>query len=271
MDPKICIREKVTISTVYSTGSTCDESNASGQKVVKVAATAGIFSTGDRVILGRGTARGEEGIINTIQAGESITLVANLAYNHTIDVETDLTAEAALGQKILAVTSATGLLPGETVVIEKGLAGEESGVIASILVNNVTLVANLTKTHAIAAKVNQTGISGIVEKCMASLSSALYKAHYKYMAISLPADWVTAKITFAGCDDPDGTFNQIVVSSNVGEVTIPTVAASKFIALDGECLEAMVAIPYIKLRSGTLGTPVDQGAADKTITIVLKR
>jgi hypothetical protein len=106
---------------------------------------------------------------------------------------------------------------------------------------------------------------------MASLSTVLTKKHYKEMAIFLPSNWVTAAITFVGCDTPDGTFNQIVNADDVGETTIASVAASKVISLNGEIRDAMAAIPYIKLRSGTLTAPVDQGSTDKVITIVLTR
>jgi len=103
-----------------------------------------------------------------------------------------------------------------------------------------------------------------------SISTALVKKHYSYMAIFLPANWTTAPITFLGCDAPDGTFNQVVSATDVSEVNIPNVVASKVIVLDTEFLEALIALPYIKLRSGTLITPVNQGV-DVTINIVLRR
>ncbi|GAG25964.1 unnamed protein product, partial [marine sediment metagenome] len=60
-----------------------------------------------------------------------------------------------------------------------------------------------------------------------SLSTALDKRYYTYMAILLPSTWTTAKITFAGSDTYNGTYNQIVCSTDVSEVEIPSVAASK--------------------------------------------
>ena len=189
---------KVSFPTVYSTGSTVDADSANGQKVLKVAAT-GTFGTGDRVIINRGGPREEQGIIDTIQAGVSITLLANLVYAHT----------------------------------------EEQ--------------------------------ADIVEICMASLSTALYKGNYQVMyAIFLPANWTTAKITFAGCITGDGTFNQIVKGTDAAELEIASVAASKVIGLDGVIEQTIEGIPYLKFRSGTLAAPVDQGAGDKEIVILLR-
>ena len=97
-------------------------------------------------------------------------------------------------------------------------------------------------------------------------STALDKSYFKYMAILLPSNWVTSEITFTGCDTEDGTYLQLVHANDVGAVTIPSVAASKAIVLNGEVLEAMVAIPFIKLVSTQAQT-----ATDKIIPIVLKR
>lgn len=198
LDPEITVKNSVTIPTVYSTGSTVDADSAAAQKVLNVAAT-GAFTAGDRVIINRGGAREEQAVIDSVQAGVSITLLTNLVYTHT-QVQAD-----------------------------------------------------------------------VVEVCMASLSTVLVKKHYKYMALFLPANWTTAAITFVGCDTVDGTFNQLVVASDIGEVTIASVAASKVIVLDGKVIEAIIAVPYIKLRSGTLVAPVDQGATVKIISYVLKR
>jgi len=77
----------VTFPDVYSVGSTVDENTAAAQKVLKVAATGNFHATdgnkGWRVIINRGGDREEEGTVDTIQAGVSITLDANLVYAHT--------------------------------------------------------------------------------------------------------------------------------------------------------------------------------------------
>ena len=103
-----------------------------------------------------------------------------------------------------------------------------------------------------------------------SISTVLDKSHYSYMAIFLPANWTTAGITFLGSEALDGTFNQVVSSTDVSEVNIPTVVASKVIVLDTEFLEALIAIPFLKIRSGTLLNPVNQ-VAGASINIILRR
>ena len=103
-----------------------------------------------------------------------------------------------------------------------------------------------------------------------SISTALVKKHYSYMAIFLPSNWTTAPITFLGCNTVNGTFNQVVSATDVAEVTIPEVAASKVIVLDTEFLESLIAIPFLKIRSGTLLTPINQ-VSNVNINIILRR
>ena len=100
----------------------------------------------------------------------------------------------------------------------------------------------------------------------ATESTVLDKRHYKFMAIFLPANWITGTITFNGCATIDGTFLPIVNADDVGAVTIASVAHSQCIVLNGEILEALVAVPFITLVAGA-----SQTTNDKVITIVLKR
>ncbi|MFA5559851.1 MAG: hypothetical protein WDA59_10465 [Methanofastidiosum sp.] len=61
---------------------TVDADSAAEQKVLNVASTTN-FVVGDVVIINKGGEREEKGKIDTIQAGESITLYDNLVYAHT--------------------------------------------------------------------------------------------------------------------------------------------------------------------------------------------
>ncbi len=276
VDQDMHVTGHIEIPTVYSTGSDIDATAAKGQKVVPVAATGNFSATdyqpGWRVILDRGTDREEEGTVASISEGVSITLDANLVYNHTVDADTTTDAESAAEQKVLAVTATTDFAVGETVLVDDGESHEATYTIASIASGvSLTMVEDLLFTHDAAEAVSQTGIGGVVEACLASLSTVLPKKHYKYMALFLPSTWTTAIITFVACNTAYGTFNQVVNADDVGETTIASVAASKVIVLNGEILEAMIALPYIKLRSGTLAAPVDQGRSNKNISYALMR
>lgn len=87
-DPEMTKKHYVSFPDVYSTGSTVDVESAAAQKVLSVAATGNFDTTtgnlGWRVIIGRGTAREEEGTVDTVQAGISITMDDNLVYTHPI-------------------------------------------------------------------------------------------------------------------------------------------------------------------------------------------
>jgi len=103
-----------------------------------------------------------------------------------------------------------------------------------------------------------------------SISTAVDKSHHSHIAIFLPADWTTAGITFLGSETFDGTYVQVLSATDISEVAIPAVVASKVIVLDTEFLEALIAIPFLKLRSGTLLIPVNQ-VAEASINIILRR
>ena len=87
LDPEMTAKNSVIFPDVTSVGSTVDENTASGQPILKVAATGNFDATdgnlGWRVIINRGGDREEEGTVLSIQAGASITLDSNLTYAHT--------------------------------------------------------------------------------------------------------------------------------------------------------------------------------------------
>lgn len=58
-----------------------DQDSASGAAVLYVSDTTG-FTAGDKVSIGHGTKRHEERVIDTVTAGVSLTLTANLSFDH---------------------------------------------------------------------------------------------------------------------------------------------------------------------------------------------
>ncbi|MCK4828682.1 hypothetical protein KA005_73810, partial [bacterium] len=66
----------------YGVATDVDQDSASGQKVLYVTSTTG-FSPGDLIVINRGGDRDEDKIIDTVQAGVSLTVTVNLTYAHT--------------------------------------------------------------------------------------------------------------------------------------------------------------------------------------------
>jgi hypothetical protein len=87
------------------------------------------------------------------------------------------------------------------------------------------------------------------------------------MLIIMPATWTAADITFAVLGTKTGTFKKLTYAVSGNEVTVKAVA-SVVIALDGIAKEAIEACPFVKIRSGTAASPVNQDSA-RTFTIVL--
>jgi len=114
------VNDRVAIGPPSAT-TTVDVNSNSGQKVLSVAATT-MFTAGDTVIINKDGAREETGVIDTIQAGVSITLIVNLTFTHT-----------AAQADVVAVQTGTR---------------DEIGYVASIQGGvSITLQVNLTNAH----------------------------------------------------------------------------------------------------------------------------
>lgn len=87
-------------------------------------------------------------------------------------------------------------------------------------------------------------------------------------AIEMPAAWDAAAITFLGAHDPNGTFKKIV--GDTGTELSVTAATSEIIAVDTATkVQALRAMKYIKVRSGTAASPVVQ-TANRTLYLITK-
>lgn len=87
-------------------------------------------------------------------------------------------------------------------------------------------------------------------------------------AIEMPTAWTTAGITFLGAHSPTGTFYKIV--GDTGTELSLAAATSEIIAIDTATkVQALRAFKYIKIRSGTADSPVNQAAA-RTLYLITK-
>lgn len=98
----------------------------------------------------------------------------------------------------------------------------------------------------------------------ASLSGSVYLVDQPIVAIQMPATWTTADLTFQGSNDGTNFFDVYNMS---GDEYLVTAAANRYIVLSP--FEFQWA-RYVKIRSGTTGTPVTQGGA-RTITLVTRK
>ena len=85
----------------YSNETNVDETSAKDQKVLKVASTSG-YAADDKIIIDRGGDREEEGVVDSVQTGESLTLKENLTYDHTVDAKTTVINSAAISENTIA-------------------------------------------------------------------------------------------------------------------------------------------------------------------------
>lgn len=101
-----------------------------------------------------------------------------------------------------------------------------------------------------------------------SLSGVIDVRGYAHIGLLMPAAWTTAaNITFQACSTATGTFVDVYTDTSV-EVAVTGVAVDKAISIDLNS-SALAPYPYLKIRSGTTGTPVAQ-VAERTIIVALK-
>lgn len=82
------------------------------------------------------------------------------------------------------------------------------------------------------------------------------------VGIAMPATWTAANLTFQVSDDFGATFNNLYDKDGI-EVTVVASASRYIILVPG----SFAGINYLKVRSGTAGTPVAQGGA-RTIRLI---
>ena len=100
------------------------------------------------------------------------------------------------------------------------------------------------------------------------LSAAVALGGAEIVGIEAPATWETAALTFAASITLSGTYVPLY-DSDGGELSI-AIAAIRMIGLTAEEASILQGLPFIKLRSGTLATPVDQ-TAEKTLSLIVRR
>lgn len=107
---------------------------------------------------------------------------------------------------------------------------------------------------------NGASLSGAVALTVYSQASSLHP-----VGILMPAAWTAAGITLQGSVDNCQTFFNMFIQAGT-EYTVTSPAASEYMILSPNDL---VGINCLKVRSGTSGSPVNQGAA-RAIGIVLQ-
>lgn len=115
------------------------------------------------------------------------------------------------------------------------------------------------------AEANTKVLTAVIPNA-ASLSGEVDLEGFKLVAVLMPVGWDAAALTFQAADVAGGTF--LDVHDDEGAEVAATVAAARAVGLDA-ILPELAALRFIKIRSGTSATPVNQ-TAERTLTLVLK-
>lgn len=96
----------------------------------------------------------------------------------------------------------------------------------------------------------------------AAVSNSTELGAFRSFSIQMPAAWTAASLTFQGSIDGTTFYD---VYDIAGNELVVTAAASRIIV----DIPELSTLRYLKVRSGTTGTPVNQGA-ERTLTIICK-
>ncbi|MCK9576557.1 MAG: hypothetical protein M0R51_11595 [Clostridia bacterium] len=103
----------------------------------------------------------------------------------------------------------------------------------------------------------------------ASLSSEIdIGAHINAMAFEIPNGWTSANITFAGSHSSGGTFRSIYGDGGT-EISVTVGGTNRMVGLDATKCNALKPFRYVKIRSGTDASPVEQEEI-RTIYVMVK-
>lgn len=98
----------------------------------------------------------------------------------------------------------------------------------------------------------------------ASLSDSVSTSRTNIIGLIMPAAWTAAALTFQASIDGDNFYDLYDQAGN--EFNVPAAASRHIGGLDAL---AFGSFNYLKIRSGTAATPVNQGAA-RAITLILR-
>lgn len=95
-----------------------------------------------------------------------------------------------------------------------------------------------------------------------SLSGKTYVGHGALVSVVIPTGWDAASITFRGSADGENFYD---IYDYLGVEVEIQAAASRMVAVDN-----FAGAPWIKVRSGTAGSPVNQ-TGDIVLTLVVQK
>jgi len=121
-------------------------------------------------------------------------------------------------------------------------------------------------TDAEALPVKLTGSNVAVDTATiangAALTSEINLDGKKLVGIGFPAAWVDANLTFQVASATGGTFKNVYRGgSELTETEPATKFDGVYIALSDDVIYGLMGAQYIKIRSGTAASAVNQGAA----------
>lgn len=190
-----------------------------------------------------------EGISNTTIVVDEIKLESPTDGTYIGDIKFGEDLPLPTGAATAAKQPALGTVgsPSADVITVQGVSGGTT--------LPVTATAGNTLATVSATIANGASLSGVVDIGEGRV----------LCAIDMPADWTAANLTFQASTASDGTYDNLY--DQYGTEKTVTAAEDRYIPLDDPAF--WLGVRYVKVRSGTAASAVNQGA-ERVITLVTK-
>lgn len=100
-----------------------------------------------------------------------------------------------------------------------------------------------------------------------ALSNAALVGDHNFVGLQMSAAWTAASLSFQISYDAGVTFHDLYDDSGTEVVLAPAAPAGKYLQISPDPFGGIV---LLKVRSGTTGTPVNQGA-DRALILVTRK
>lgn len=100
-----------------------------------------------------------------------------------------------------------------------------------------------------------------------SLSNEVDLEGFSVVAIEMPGAWTAAGLSFQAASLRGGTHKDLY--DDAGAEVQVSAGASRVVAVTGADADALAPLRFIKIRSGTAATPVNQ-AAERSLRLICK-
>ena len=174
-------------------------------------------------------------------------------------------AASILARRGMRICDAEGI---NKIYVTNAASAEAGAELRFIILDSIEIeVPGTDDLEVSVSAVGGTNVHEVTIANGASQSDEIDLGSARLAAIFMPAAWTAADITLMASHESGGVF--LAVFGDDGTEEVLTVSTTRVVAID-DAAGVLASLRFIKLRSGTVGTPVNQGA-ERTLYLITKQ